>query len=115
MSNYGQVAGTGESPAYDGVSQDCFESTEAMQAALASRGAAPAAPAGPSRRDGHGPARRATPSVSGVASAPGAGSRGQFRIHFRGERMIQARDIREALRQAESLGATEVTAVTRAD
>jgi hypothetical protein len=29
--------------------------------------------------------------------------------------VIQARDIREALRQAESLGATEVTAVTRED
>jgi hypothetical protein len=29
--------------------------------------------------------------------------------------VIQARDIREALRQAESLGAIEVTAVTRAD
>jgi hypothetical protein len=29
--------------------------------------------------------------------------------------VIQARDIREALRQAESLGATEVMAVTRED
>ena len=53
----------------------------------------------------------ATPSASGGASAPRAG--GQFRIHLRGERVIEARDIREALRQVESLGTVEVTAVTR--
>src|ERR671933_373787 len=62
-----------------------------------------------------GPARRATPSASGGASTPGAGGRGQFRIYFRGERVIEARDIREALRQVESLGTVEVTAVTRED
>ena len=78
--------------------------------------AAPAAPTRPSTRGGRGPAvRRATPSARRAASAPRAGGRRQFRIHFRGERVIQARDIREALRQAESLGAIEVTAVTRAD
>jgi transposase-like protein len=75
--------------------------------------AAAAAPTGPSRRGGRGPARRATPSASGGASSPGTGGRGQFRIHFRGERVIQARDIRDALRQVESLGTVEVTAVTR--
>jgi transposase-like protein len=78
--------------------------------------AAPAAPTRPSTRGGRGPAaRRATPAASGAASAPRAAGRRQFRVHFRGERVIQARDIREALRQAESLGAIEVTAVTRAD
>ena len=77
--------------------------------------AAAAAPGGPSRRGGRGPARRTTPAASGGASAPGARARGQFRIDFRGERVIQAWDIREALRQAELLGATEVTAVARED
>jgi transposase-like protein len=75
---------------------------------------AAAAPRRPARRGGRGPAPRATPSAS-TGTSPGAGGRRQFRIQFRAERVIHARDIREALRQAESLGATEVTAVTRED
>jgi transposase-like protein len=65
-----------------------------------SRVAVGAAPTGSSRRGGRGRASRAS-------------GRGQFRIHFRGERVIQARDIRDALRQAESLGPVEVTGVIR--
>jgi transposase-like protein len=79
------------------------------------RAAATAAPAGPSRRGGRGRVGRAPSSASGGAASPGAGGRGQFRIEFQAERVIQARDIREALRQAESFGAIEVTAVTRED
>jgi len=48
----------------------------------------------------------------GVASQTG-GKRGQFRILFMVERVVQAADIADALRQAESLGAIEITAVTR--
>src|SRR5712691_4477697 len=37
---------------------------------------------------------------------------GRFRIRFLAERVVQARDIQDALRQAESFEAIEVTAVT---
>ena len=37
---------------------------------------------------------------------------GRFRIRFLAERVVQARDIQDALRQAESLDAIEVTGVT---
>ena len=47
-----------------------------------------------------------------VASQTG-GKRGQFRILFMVERVVQASDMADALRQAESLGAIEITAVTR--
>jgi hypothetical protein len=40
---------------------------------------------------------------------------GRFRIRFLAERVVQARDIRDALRQAESFDAIEVTAVTHED
>jgi transposase-like protein len=40
---------------------------------------------------------------------------GRFRIRFLAERVVQARDIRDALRQAESYDAIEVTAVTHED
>ena len=40
---------------------------------------------------------------------------GRFRIRFLAERVVQARDIRDALRQAESYGAIEVTAVVHED
>jgi transposase-like protein len=86
----------------------------AQAATVLPRGAA-AAPTGPSTRGGRGRVRRATPSASRGVSAPGSSVRGQFRIEFQAERLIQARDIREALRRAESLGAIEVTAVSRED
>jgi transposase-like protein len=84
-------------------------------APAAQPGAAAALPPVLARGGGRGAVRRATPSASRrTASAP-AGGRGQFRIQFWGERVIQARDIRDALRQAESLGGLEVTSITRED
>ena len=53
-----------------------------------------------------------TPSTGSAASQPGR-ARQRFRIHFLGERVVEAQDIRDALRQAESLGATQITAVVR--
>jgi transposase-like protein len=85
------------------------------QAATVRARAAAAAPVGPSRRGGRGRVSRATPSASREVSAPASSVRGQFRIQFQAERLIRARDIRDALRQAESLGAIEVTAVSRED
>jgi transposase-like protein len=41
------------------------------------------------------------------------GGRHRFQIRFRGESVFDAMDVRDALRQAESLGATEITAVVR--
>jgi transposase-like protein len=97
----------------DGRRRRSSTASGAQVPAAQPRATAAAAPGGPSRRGGRGPARRTAPAASREASAPGAGTRGQFRIHFRGERVIQARDIREALRQMDSLGTVEVTAVTR--
>ena len=48
-------------------------------------------------------------------TASGTGKRQQFRILFMAERVVRATDMRDALRQAESLGATEITAVSRED
>ena len=56
----------------------------------------------------------APPATGGARSRlelRGAGL-GRFRIRFLAERVVQARDIRDALRQAESFEAIEVTAVT---
>jgi hypothetical protein len=39
----------------------------------------------------------------------------RFRIRYLGERVFEAQTIRDALRQAESLGATEITGVARED
>ena len=39
----------------------------------------------------------------------------RFRIEDAGETVVEAQDVRDAIRQAESLGATEITAVSRAD
>jgi transposase-like protein len=72
-------------------------------------------------RSTRGPARRAaatvgTTSPAGLASSrTGGGARQRFRIRFQGESVFEATDIRDALRQAESLGATEITAVARED
>ena len=61
-----------------------------------------------------------TPSTAAVAGAPALVRRlrvrgatlGRFRVRFLAERVVQARDIQDALRQAESFEAIEVTAVT---
>jgi len=53
------------------------------------------------------------PSGARARLRAGRGTLGRFRIRFLAELVVQARDIRDALRQAESFEAIEVTAVTR--
>ena len=60
------------------------------------------------------PVPETTPAPSDTV-ASGTGKRLQFRIQFMAERVVRATDMRDALRQAESLGATEITAVSRED
>jgi transposase-like protein len=72
-------------------------------------------------RSSRGPVRRAsvteatTSPAERAASQTGGGARQRFRIRFEGESVLEAKDIRDALRQAESFGATEITAVARED
>jgi len=74
-----------------------------------SAGGAQPAPAQPrSTATATGPSRRA-------AAPPSAGLAQRFRIEYTGEAVVEAQDVRDAIRQAESLGATEITAVSRAD
>jgi len=68
------------------------------------RGAAPRGPRAPVR-----------PSPAGRAAAPSDGVVQRFRIAYAGETVIEAQDVRDALRQVESLGATEIVAVSRID
>jgi transposase-like protein len=74
-----------------------------------------------SSRVGKRSARRAaasegTRSLGGSASSrTGGGAPQRFRIQFQGEIVFEAVDIHDALRQAESLRATEITAVARED
>jgi hypothetical protein len=56
----------------------------------------------------------ATSSFRTVASRTGSDQR-QFRVRFVVERTVEATDMRDAVRQAESLGAIEITAVSRED
>ena len=53
-----------------------------------------------------------TLSTEGI-KAPTNGEQLRFRIRFVAETVVDATDVRDALRQATSLGATEVTAVIR--
>jgi transposase-like protein len=62
-------------------------------------------------RDRGGASGSVRPPAAGAAR--NGGVRGRFRVQFVGETIVEAQDIRDALRQAESLGATEITAVTR--
>jgi transposase-like protein len=54
-----------------------------------------------------------TPAPSRSVASQTGGKRGQFRILFMVERVVPAADMADALRQAESLGAIEIIAVTR--
>jgi len=45
-------------------------------------------------------------------AAPYTGAR-QFRVRFTVERVVDAHDIRDALQQAQALGASEIEAITR--
>jgi len=52
--------------------------------------------------------------TSADGSSTGAAANGKrFRIRYFGERVFEARTIQDALRQAESLGATEIMGVAR--
>ena len=90
-------------------------------AALRGRQTPPGAPARVRPRDAN--AREAAPTAAlahterGPSGArarlrAGGATLGRFRIRFLAERVVQARDIQDALRQAESFEAIEVTAVT---
>jgi hypothetical protein len=93
--------------------------TERAPAASAER----ARPAGTRRNaastSGGTPRRRAaaqprTPRAESAASQPATAAR-RFRIRYRAERVFEAQTIQAALRQAEQLGATEITGVVRED
>jgi hypothetical protein len=61
-------------------------------------------------------AAEGTSSLDDSASArTGSGARRRFRIQFQGEVVVEAADIRDALRQAESFRPTVITAVARED
>jgi transposase-like protein len=60
-------------------------------------------------------ARRPGGAVSpGMPKAGGGGTR-PFRVRFQAEAVLEAVDVRDAIRQAEARGITEITAVTRED
>jgi len=62
---------------------------------------------------GRAPVTAKTTALSGTVASRAGDNRRQFRILFMAERVVQATDIADALRQVESLGAIEITAVAR--
>jgi len=62
----------------------------------------------PRREASVGPALR--PSKRAVTQS---GARRQFRVRFQGQRVFDAADVRDALRQAEVLGVIDIVEVTR--
>lgn len=86
----------------------------------AARGAQPAGapPRSTTGRPSRGPTRRGaqtepTPARAQPPAARREGGRPRFRVAFQGEVVVEAQDIRDALRQVEALGATEIVAVAR--
>jgi transposase-like protein len=59
------------------------------------------------------PGTKKTTAPSEAAASGTGDNRRPFRILFRAERVVQATDMADALRQVESLGAIEITAVAR--
>ncbi len=71
--------------------------------------------------------RRAVSAVGGAADVPassapetaspvaGGGVRRHFRIRFFAETVVEAEDVRDALGQAEALGATDITGIVQED
>jgi hypothetical protein len=53
--------------------------------------------------------------VAGRAPPRLGGARRRFRVVFAAEQGLEAEDIRDALEQAEALGATDITSITRTD
>jgi transposase-like protein len=82
-------------------------------AAVAEQASAKARGRSARRRSVAQPRMPASPVAITQAQASGNGTR--FRIRYAGERVFEAQSIQDALRQAESLGATEVMAVSRQD
>jgi hypothetical protein len=66
--------------------------------------------AGTSRRRGSAAAKALAAETLRTSSNHGAL---QFRIDFRVEHVVEARDIRGALRQADALGATDIAEIVR--
>jgi transposase-like protein len=91
--------------------------TAARSAAKSPQARTPAA-----RRSGSPRTARATQAISQprptkatTATRARRSDRQQFRILFRGERVVRATDVRDALRQAQAFGAVEITAVVQVD
>jgi transposase-like protein len=90
---------------------------------VARAAAATRAAAAPTRgRRGRAPGARATAATrttratrGGAGRAAASAGRRDFRVSFVAVRVIQASSIADAIRQAEALGATEITSVTRND
>ena len=50
-----------------------------------------------------------------ASQAAGGGARRHFRIRFFAEAVVEADDVRDALGQAEALGATDITGIVQED
>jgi transposase-like protein len=85
-----------------------------QQRGVAPRGRVPAAtrPASTTSRKRAALNGAVTPAQKSVRSRSSALS-GKYRVSFAAVQTITAKDIRDAIRQAEALGATTITAVTR--
>jgi transposase-like protein len=53
-------------------------------------------------------------ATAGSSSSGGGGSQ-RFRVVYRAERVVSARDVRDALRQADQFGASDIFAITPTD
>ncbi len=81
---------------------------------------APAASSGSSRASSSSTSTRATPSTRGRragasttrAASTSSATRQRFRISFRGERVVEATDMRAAIAQVEAEGATEISSIS---
>jgi transposase-like protein len=81
---------------------------------------APAASSGTTRASSASPATRATPSTRGrrarttraASASTSSAPRQRFRISFRGERVVEATDMRAAIAQVEAEGATEISSIS---
>jgi transposase-like protein len=86
--------------------------TKARTAARATRRVDGRSPRRPGRRA---PVTAKTTSLARPVVLRTGNDRHQFRIVFLGERVVRATGVHDALRQAESFGAVEITAVSRVD
>jgi len=59
------------------------------------------------------PVTKKTTAPSGTVALRTGDQRSQFQVVFTAERVVQATDMADALRQVESLGAIEIVAVAR--